>query len=154
MKIGVFLKTALLKTDIILRNSYCEVLFYRSCQLADVYLLKLNSNEFLLQLFGYFSEKLILYGIDPMENSVRDFQDAARIWKEQGSKPEQRAQFILKNILVSTFTLIYLILYKLSFFCFQQHLIFQLYRLIKHFLGILSDKRPSDTLYVDAWYSL
>ena len=32
MKIGVFLKTALLKTDIIVRNSYCEVLLQKFLQ--------------------------------------------------------------------------------------------------------------------------
>ena len=34
------------------------------------------------------------------------------------------------------------------FFCFQEQLIFEWYRFLKHFSGILSDKHLNDTLYV------
>ena len=63
-------------------------------------------------------------------------RDAARIWKGQGFKSEKRAQFILNEILVFTFTFIYLIFNKRLFFCFQPQLIFEEYRFLKHFWGI------------------
>ena len=64
--------------------------------------------------------------------------------KEVG-KPENRAQFILNNILIFTFTFIYLIFYKRLFLYFQQQLIFEKYRFLKYFSGILSNKHLSAT---------